>query len=144
MKEIAKYSRCFVCGQDNDGGLRARFYFDGQRAMTSLIADDRFEGYRGIYHGGIISTLLDEVMVKAILAMDCFAVTAEMTVRFLAPVRIGDKLDFVGWVVRQRSRLYITNGEVRNGSGQLVATAQAKYIEAESDLQEELQSSVAP
>ncbi|MFH1686586.1 MAG: PaaI family thioesterase [bacterium] len=143
MKEVAKYSRCFVCGLENDSGLQARFFFDGRRALTSITADERFVGYHGIYHGGIISTLLDEVMIKAILAQDLFAVTAELTVRFLAPVRTGDEVDFSGWIVRRRGRLYVTEGEARLRTGSLVATAQAKYIEADSGLESELRSSVS-
>ena len=76
MKEVLKYSHCFVCGEKNDSGLKARFYYDGKQAASEVYAREQFEGYRGIYHGGIVSTLLDEVMIEAILALDRYAVTA--------------------------------------------------------------------
>ena len=75
MKEVAKYPHCFVCGDQNVHGLKAKFFFDGEKAFTEVTADGSFEGYRGIYHGGIIATLLDEVMIKAILAQPVTAVT---------------------------------------------------------------------
>ena len=96
MKEVLRYPNCFVCGDLNPGGLKAKFFFDGQKAYTEITTDSRFEGYKGIYHGGVLSSLLDEIMIKAILANERFAVTAEMTVRFLLPVKIGEKLSITG------------------------------------------------
>lgn len=141
MDEIVKYSGCFVCGDLNPCGLKARFYYDGEKAFSELVADRRYEGYRSIYHGGIISTMLDEVMIKAILAEDVYAVTAEMTVRFVAPVRTGDHLSFSGWVTRRKGRMYFTEGEVHVGE-KLVAGASGKYIEARPEMQKLLKESI--
>ncbi len=134
MKEIVKYSRCFVCGDQNQHGLKARFFFDGEQATTSVTADEVFEGYHGIYHGGIIATLLDEVMIKAILAGDVYAVTAEMTVRFHRPVSVGDKLNFVGRVTQSKGRMYFTEGEVVGDDGARYASATGKYIKAKPEM----------
>ena len=142
MKEVLKYPGCFVCGDLNQSGLKARFFYDGDRAICEVKADVRFEGYRGIYHGGIIATLLDEVMIKAILAVDSYAVTAEMTVRYRAPVRIGDQLRFVGTVVRRKGRVFLTEGEATVGPDQVVATATGKYIEARPEMREVLLQSI--
>ena len=78
MQEIVKYSGCFICGDNNDIGLKARFYFDGDKAHTETVAERRFEGYADIYHGGITSALLDEVMIKALLARDIYVMTVEL------------------------------------------------------------------
>ena len=142
MKEVLKYSGCFVCGDSNDAGLQARFFYDDGQAFCEIEADSRFEGYRGIYHGGIIATLLDEVMIKAILAIDRYAVTAEMTVRFAAPVKTGDRLLFVGRVVRRKGRVYFTEGEAIVRPERVVATATGKYIEARPELREILIGSI--
>ncbi len=79
MNEIAKYSGCFVCGDDNECGLKAKFHFVGDKAITECVAARRFEGYYDIYHGGITATLLDEVMIKALLAQNIFALTVELS-----------------------------------------------------------------
>lgn len=136
MKEIVKYSHCFVCGDKHEHGLNAKFYFDGKKAVTEIVATKEFEGYRGIYHGGIISSLLDEVMIKAILAQGKFVVTAELTVRFVAPVLVGEKVFFEGQIERSRGRVYHTSGEARGDDGKLYATATAKYLEAGPELTE--------
>ena len=144
MKEVLKYANCFVCGDENHHGLKAKFFYDGEKAITEVTASPDFEGYRGIYHGGVISSLLDEGMIKAILAREKYAVTVELTVRYLAPVKIGEKITFVGKVVRNKGRVTFTEGEATGAEGQVFATATAKYIEAGPEMKEQLMKSVGP
>jgi uncharacterized protein (TIGR00369 family) len=138
MKEILRYPKCFVCGEQNPSGLKAKFFEQDGAAVTEVVADSSFEGYKGIYHGGIISALLDEVMIKAILAQGIYAVTAEMTIRFRRPVAVGETLKFRGKIVSRRSRLFSTEGEVIGGDGTLCASATGKYVEAREDLRTRL------
>lgn len=142
MKEILKYSNCFICGDRNSHGLHARFYFDGEKATTEVEASSSFEGYRGIYHGGVISSLLDEVMIKAILAREIYAVTAELTIRFVTPVRVGDRIKLTGWVTGTKGKLYFAQGEATGQDGRVYATASAKYIRARDDFEQELMNSI--
>jgi uncharacterized protein (TIGR00369 family) len=142
MSEVAKYHGCFVCGDSNAIGLKAKFDYDGSQVTTEVIAGVEFEGYRGIYHGGIVATLLDEVMIKAILAEDKFAVTAELTVRFHKPVRVGDRIKFVGRVTQRKGRIYLTEGTAASESGDIFASATGKYIEAKADLKDQLLQSI--
>jgi acyl-coenzyme A thioesterase PaaI-like protein len=142
VKEILKYSGCFVCGEDNECGLKAKFYFDDGRAVTECIAERRYEGYFNIYHGGITATLLDEVMIKALLAKDIYAMTVELTVKYRKLVKTGQKLTFEGRLERQKGRLYLTTGEARIESGEVVASAAGKYIEVKPDLKSELMKSL--
>lgn len=142
-KEVLKYENCFICGDKNSCGVQAKFYFNGSEATTEIIAGEQFEGYKGIYHGGVISSLLDEVMIKAILANDIFAVTAEMTVKYLKPVKVGDRLKFIGKVVRDKGRLFFTEGVAQSETGDIYATATGKYVEAGADLKEILMQSAS-
>jgi len=142
VREIAKYSNCFVCGDCNRHGLQAKFFYDGGKAFTDVIATEAFEGYRGIYHGGIISTLLDEVMIKSLLAEDVIAVTAELTVRYHRPVETGQKLKFVGSLKAAKGRIYRTEGQALDEAGNIYASATGKYIKPRSDLQSKLAESV--
>jgi acyl-coenzyme A thioesterase PaaI-like protein len=141
MKEIERYPGCFVCGDKNEHGLQAKFYYDGEKAITRVTARVMFEGYKDIYHGGIQATLLDEVMVKAVMAQNVYAVTAEMTVKYQHPVTIGEELEFTGWVTKSRHGLFYTEGKLTGESGTVYATATAKYIQARDDLKDKLMSS---
>lgn len=143
MKEVVKYHKCFVCGDQNVAGLKARFFFDGHAATTEIVADESFEGYRGIYHGGIIATLLDEVMIKALLARGIYAVTAELTVKFKRPVRTGDRVLFSGREVSStRDRIFVTEGQAVGNDGILYAQATGKYVAAGPELRKELEQSI--
>lgn len=142
MKEILKYSNCFVCGDKNSHGLGAKFYYDGDEAVTQVTASSDFEGYRGIYHGGVMSSLLDEVMIKAILAEEKYAMTVELTVRYLAPVNVGDEMTFTGRVTKTRGRVSFTEGRAVGADGRVFATATGKYVEADPELRQRLIASV--
>lgn len=138
MMEIAKYSGCFVCGNKNNIGLKARFFFRDGKAVTEYIAEKKFEGYLGILHGGITSALLDEVMIKALLAREVYAVTVELTVRFKKAVNTGDKLYLEGCIAREQGRLFITSGEVKTDSGEIVASATGKYLRVNEKMKSQL------
>ena len=142
MKEVVRYKKCFVCGEENIGGLKAKFLWDGNQATTTITALTEYEGYHGIYHGGIVATLLDEVMLKAILAKGIYTVTAEMTVRYKKPVQTGDTVRFVGRIVESRGRLYSTEGEALDSNGEPYATATARYLEAKPELKSKLVRSI--
>lgn len=142
MKEILKYPGCFVCGEKNEQGLKARFFFQNGEAVTDIIADNRFEGYKGIFHGGIVSTILDEAMIKAILAENKFAVTAEITVRFHLPINVGDKLKISGKVIENKGRVFFTEARAVRNKTEIVASASGKCIEAKPDLLGRLKESI--
>jgi len=142
MKEIARYSGCFVCGENNEIGLKAKFFLTDGKAVTEYVTDERFEGYKNVFHGGIISTLLDEVMVKSLLALNVLAMTVEMTVRFHKIVKTGEKLFFEGELDKQKGKLVFTKGTAKNGNGEIVASATGKYLKVNDNLKKELQKSL--
>lgn len=144
MEEIVRYKHCFVCGEENPHGLRIRFFSDGTEARTELIAADWQEGYRGMLHGGIIATILDEVMIKALLAAGLFAVTAELSVRYHRPTRSGERLTFRGRQVDVRGKVIRTTGEAVAEDGTIKASARGVYIQAKPELQQRLASSIDP
>ncbi len=142
MREVAKFSECFVCGENNQYGLKARFFVqeDGSVA-SSYTAEDRFVGYADILHGGILASLLDEVMIKAVLKDMKLAVTASMEIKFKRPVYVGQKIELVGRVTQQKHRIFKTTGTAEV-DGQIVASATGVYIEAKGELASKLAKSL--
>ncbi len=142
MKEILKYPGCFVCGEKNPVGLKAHFIYQNGEAVTEITADECFEGYKGIYHGGVIATVLDEAMIKAILAENKYAVTAEITVRFHLPINVGDRLKVTAKVNDVRGKMFFTEAKaIRNGI-EIVASATGKCVEAKPELKRRLEQSI--
>lgn len=122
---------CFVCGPENGIGLHLAFEFAEGVATTQFRPLPEHQGYRGISHGGILATVLDEVMVYAAVSLGRWAATAEMTVRYLRPAPTDELLTFTGRVVKDRSRLVECEGECRAPDGRLLATATAKLIKGQ-------------
>jgi uncharacterized protein (TIGR00369 family) len=82
---------CMVCGEGGPGApvVGLRFVPDPAGGVQATFrTESRYQGYRGILHGGVISTLLDAAMVHCLFAHGVTAVTAEMTVRFLREVPV--------------------------------------------------------
>lgn len=142
MREIVKYSGCFVCGDKNPTGLKVRFFADGDGAVGECVAEAQYQGYRNIFHGGIVAALLDEIMAKAILAQGVYPLTAEMKVRFRKAVPTGQKIKFVGRITSRRGRLFETVGELRSPEGELFASSTGKYVEASGAMHDALLESL--
>ena len=104
---------CFACGELNEHGLQLQLHLEERRSWTEFVLDDRFEGWQGVTHGGIIATILDEVMAWALVAEDNWGVTARMTIDFKRPVPVGTSVRAEGWIVRNRRRLVDTAGPDR-------------------------------
>jgi hypothetical protein len=84
-------NRCIVCGPENPHGLRIHYMRERDGAITAeWRPTESWEGFEGIVHGGIVSTVLDEAMSKAVAAMNCEALTGELKVGSGAMSRRGE------------------------------------------------------
>jgi acyl-coenzyme A thioesterase PaaI-like protein len=86
------------------------------------------QGWHQILHGGLVSTVLDEVMTWRLVSRGLYAMTAEMTVRLKAPTPLDQELTIRARVVSQRRRFYEVEGEITLPDGTVTATATAKYM----------------
>jgi uncharacterized protein (TIGR00369 family) len=123
---------CFACGRRNPCGLGLRFEFDGREASAPLTFEGRFQGYRDVVHGGLISTALDEAMVTVLNRCGELALTAELTVRFLAPARIGEPLRVAATLVSRRGGLSRMEARLMRQDGTELARAAGTYFRVRS------------
>jgi uncharacterized protein (TIGR00369 family) len=129
MKELRDNQRCFVCGRDNTAGLGIYFEIDRERRSISakFTPSDIYQGYEGIVHGGILSTLLDEAMAKLTVSLGIPAVTAEMTVTFKAPAAPGEELFVSGRLTHETRRLIQAEAKIERGPV-VIAKATGKLL----------------
>ena len=142
MKAIQRYSHCFVCGDKNDIGLKLDFFEQDGKAWTEFTPIKSFEGYRDILHGGILSTLLDETMIKSIFAKGILTVTSQIEVKFKKPAKIGEKLIIEGTITGERGRLILTEGKVIREDGTVIAEAKGKFYRVEGPTKKQLERSL--
>jgi uncharacterized protein (TIGR00369 family) len=118
---------CFACGMDNLDGLRIEWVTSGKIATARFVPDRKYQGWKGILHGGIIATLLDEAMTRLAFLACKGALTAEMTVRFVTPAEIGKPLDIRGEITHERRKIVETKATIHS-AGVLIAHATGKAI----------------
>lgn len=135
---------CFACGSLNLEGLRLELHSADGRCWTELTLPRRFEGWDGIAHGGILATILDEVMAWAIIEQDSWGVTARMAIEYKHPAPVGTLIRGEGWVVRSRRRLVETAARiVEVEPGRVIATAEGLYVAAPEARKRELKERYA-
>lgn len=127
LREIA-HPRCVACSPNNKSGLKLDFQGVGAGAVRAPFdCGVAFEGYPGQLHGGIISTLLDAAMANCLFAQNLQAVTAELSVRFKAPVVLKHPAIVEARVVRDLFPLFLMEASVTQ-DGEVKATATAKFV----------------
>ena len=123
-------NRCFGCGGANDMGMKLTFEQDNakRRIVGRFILGDKYQGGGGMAHGGIIATLLDEVMGKVCRFREARAVTAELNVQYLKPVNVTEEILVEGWEVEQKGRNLFHRGEIRNAAGDILAIGTGRFV----------------
>ncbi|MDQ3881328.1 MAG: PaaI family thioesterase [Chloroflexota bacterium] len=129
---------CFACGRTNPIGMHLEIELGDGEASTAWTVGDEYVGWTDKAHGGIVATLLDEVMCWAPSSFDAWAVTSEMRVRFRSPAAPGERLTATGRVAERRRRIYRVTGEVRGADGRLVAEGEGTYFGASASDKREL------
>lgn len=122
---------CFVCGRDNPQGLKiaVRYNEGDMAAATELSLPKEYQGWTDVIHGGILATLLDEMMAHAVWRFAGPGVTLGMEVRFHKPLKPGEK-------IRVRGVLNTPNGSrrqaeaeiIRISDGQKIASGKSRFL----------------
>lgn len=120
---------CFVCGIANPIGLHVHFQLDGEVCRASFTPRAEHAGYDGVTHGGIVFSLLDDVMANGLWLRGERGFTARCAIRYRAHLPIGTGVHLEGRIVTRRSRLIETGGLVRDAaSGVVYAEATAQFM----------------
>lgn len=141
--EVAPH-HCFACGTLNSSGMGLVLHVEPGRAWTELELEQRFEGWDGIAHGGILCTILDEVMAWSLVGEDNWGLTARLSVEFHKPVEVGRPIRAEGWITRPRRRLIDTAARINDvQTGQELATATGVYVAADEARKQQLRERYA-
>ncbi|MBZ4655146.1 MAG: putative thioesterase family protein [Peptococcaceae bacterium] len=126
--ELSYDHYCFGCGEHNPHGLKLKFTYDGTNIKTTFVPGEVHQGYPGIMHGGITSTILDEVMSRCINVLGYIAVTARLEVRFRESIPLHTPVTFEAWIVNRKRNLVDTEARALLSDGKVVAEAQGRFM----------------
>ena len=119
---------CFACGPDNPIGLKLDIEGDGKRVTTRFRPRREHEGWEGMLHGGIIATLLDELVAWICKKNGIDALTAKLEIRYRKPARIGEELLAYAELVEYRGRIVKAKARVVGTKEETVAEADALLL----------------
>jgi uncharacterized protein (TIGR00369 family) len=130
MKDFSDDNFCFVCGTDNPRGLKLAFTYDDKNdeVISNAVFPRHFQGWKEVLHGGIISTVLDEIMIKAAHQKGFKCVTAEITVKFKKPAFTNTPYLIKGKVNETREKMIFTQGIVISADDTIIASASGKLF----------------
>ena len=120
---------CFACGELNEHGLQLQIHADSEGSWIETTLAPGFQGWDSVAHGGIVCTILDEVMAWSVIGRGTWAVTARLSVAFRKPIPTGRPIRAEGRVLEMHRRASRTEGIVLDAAtGQVLATAEGTFI----------------
>jgi uncharacterized protein (TIGR00369 family) len=128
---------CFACGLKNTFGLQLRFFDNGvDELRTEYTVPERYQGYPGVVHGGVVTAMLDEAAGRTSMISDPdhFMMTVKIEVKFRHPVPVETPLTITGKMVKHRGRLATARSEVRLPDGTLAAEAEVVLADIPEDV----------
>jgi acyl-coenzyme A thioesterase PaaI-like protein len=122
---------CFVCGKNNPRGfkIQVRYTEAELSAETELSIPREYQGWAEVIHGGILSTLLDELMAHAVWRFAGPGLTLSMEVRFHAPLKPDEPIRVRGVMHPASGSRRQTEGEIiRIADGQRIASGKSRFL----------------
>jgi acyl-coenzyme A thioesterase PaaI-like protein len=129
------YNTCFGCGEDNPSGLQMKREYETDGSVISKIAiDEKYAGDKGVVHGGIQATLLDEVLGFAVrkVSEDNYGelkpiVTATFQLKYKAPCPTNTELIIRSRITKLELPSVFVEGEICNAAGDVLTRAEARW-----------------
>ena len=129
MQRTTSENRCFVCGPGNVNGLKVSFRLDGDVCRGEFTPREEHMGYDNVTHGGILFSLLDDVMANWLWLQGEQCFTARAEIRYRGSVAIGTPLLLEGRQIRRKGRLALIEGKVIDArSGKVLVETTGSFM----------------
>ena len=145
MQKQANSRTCFLCGLQNDIGLKMCWYEDqeAQQIHSTVTVPEHFNSYPGIVHGGILAAILDETSGRAIMmkdGKDALMVTLKLETKYRHPTPTNVPLTVLGWVLKQTKTRAQVAGEIRLPNGTVTVECEAIVVRPPQEIVESWES----
>lgn len=121
---------CFGCAPTNPFGLKMEFYEDGDEIVSFWHSDDNYQGWLHTLHGGIQSTLMDEIAAWVVARkLQCAGMTTHLDMKFKRPVPTGpDTTIEIRAGIREMKRNFVFISARIFYDGQVCSEAELTYF----------------
>lgn len=121
------YKKCFFCGPAT-GGLGLELHYGERSAFCEFVANERFQGFDGMLHGGIVTGILDEVMWwTLVMEKKVICATSKIEVHFKKPILCGDGYRASGCLVGTTGRTDLVSGKIEDKAGHICARSAGSF-----------------
>ena len=128
QSQVREYPHCYGCGSENSIGLRLELTLEGDELETEFVPSEEHAGWPGIVHGGIITSLLYEVMENLPHHQGVVTMMKTMETRFRRPAKTGEKITARSWLDERSDRTIQVSGELTGQGGQPIAQGKAVLV----------------
>ncbi len=123
---------CFVCGLENDFGLKSRFYeLENNEIMAVFMPSEEHQSYPGRLHGGIAAAILDETIARALMghkASNFWGVTVDFSMKFRKPVPLDQEVRVVARVTQENKRSFEGTGKIILADNSVAVEGSGRYL----------------
>jgi uncharacterized protein (TIGR00369 family) len=121
--------RCFACSPENAFGLNMTFIEDGDNVICNWEPRAHFQGYRNILHGGIQSTLLDELAAWIVFVkVKTSGTTTRIEVSYHKPVYTNQgTIKLQGRLIGMNGNIATVKAEIFDKNGTVCTDATVDY-----------------
>src|ERR1700694_4755095 len=134
LNDETTYQRCFACGHRNESGLKLIFRREGERIIADYMPSERYQGFPGVLHGGILATMFDETMSRTGALRREWLMTGKLDIRYRRPAPIDQPLRVWGEIAREREGAIDAIGAVELSDGTVLAEARGMFLRMSDEL----------
>jgi acyl-coenzyme A thioesterase PaaI-like protein len=124
---------CFACGAKNPLGLQLTFFRDGEAFCTRVLPKPHWQGFAGVMHGGIQSTIMDDLMSNHLFRLQrAWVATADLSLRYRRPVTLDHELLFISRVENHQGRIWLMTASctlAAESQAPPLTTARGRFVE---------------
>lgn len=137
---LPTYKKCFCCGESNPCGLKTRFYIDKNKVCADIVIDEKHCGFKGVVHGGVLATLLDEALGwSTTIITKKMTVTGELNLRYLKPVPPGEQIKVITFMKEENKKYCVAEGEIVNSRGEVCIKGSGKFFPVSELMQKDVE-----
>ena len=120
---------CLMCSAANPLSMKLDFKVQSDGSVLATFpCREMLQSYPRTLHGGVVAALVDAAMTNALFSIGVAAVTAELTVRFIAPVSLNRSAIVRASIDEESSPpLYYVRSQIIQ-SQEIMARASAKFL----------------